>query len=80
MTKPNKRVITKEWKESEFSPQRQPGVPVFCSRNYILNETSKPSFDIFSNISAYIKHAYLKFTFSMDKSILESVSKFHYQN
>ena len=44
----------------------------------ILNETSKPPLNIFSNISAYIKRTKLKFTLNMDTLILESASKFHY--
>ena len=46
----------------------------FVSANRdILSGTSKPPLNIFSNISAHIKHTQLKFTLNMDKSILEGV-------
>ena len=45
---------------------------------YILNETSKPPLDIFSYIFTYMIHTWLQFTLNMEKSIEQSLSKFHF--
>ena len=44
----------------------------------ILNETSKPPPNIFSNILTYIIHKWLQFTLNMEKSIKLNLSKFHF--
>ena len=43
----------------------------------ILNETSKPPLNIFSNILTYMIHKWLQFTLNMEKSIKLNLSKFH---
>ena len=45
---------------------------------HILNETSKPTLNIFSNILTYIIHKWLQFTLNMEKSIKRNLSKFHF--
>ena len=45
--------------------------------SHILSETSKPPLDIFSYIFTYMVHTWLKFTLNMEKSIKQSLSKFH---
>ena len=48
------------------------------ARASILNETSKPPLNIFSNILTYIIHKWLQFTLNMEKSIKRNLSKFHF--
>ena len=45
---------------------------------FILNETSKPPLNIFSNILTYMIHTWLQFTLNMEKSIKLNLSKFHF--
>ena len=49
-----------------------------CARSNILNETSKPPLNIFSNILTCMIHKWLQFTLNMDKSIKLNLSKFHF--
>ena len=44
----------------------------------ILNETSKPPLNIFSNILTYMIHKWLQFTLNMKKSIKLVLSNFHF--
>ena len=44
----------------------------------ILNETSKPPLNIFSNILTYMLHKWLQFTLNMEQSIKLNLSKFHF--
>ena len=45
---------------------------------HILNETSQPPLNIFSNILTYMIHKWLQFTLNMEKSIKLNLSKFHF--
>ena len=44
----------------------------------ILNETSKPPLNVFSNILTYMIHKWLQFTLNMEKSIKLNLSKFNF--
>ena len=71
-----------DWRKPK-AHARQRRTPFWCQRNTanvnILNETSKPPLNIFSNILTYMIHKWLQFTLNMEKSIKLNLSKFHVQ-
>ena len=56
---------------------RAPLIRVFLHDD-ILNETSKPPLNIFSNILTHMIHKWLQFTLNMGKSIKLNLSKFNF--
>ena len=53
-------------------------IPLIKRKVSILNETSKPPLNIFSNIFTYMVHKWLQFTLNMEKSIKLNLSKSHF--
>ena len=58
--------------------QRTNNKDILKAHQYILNETSKPPLNIFSNILTHMIHKWLQFTLNMGKSIKLNRSKFHF--